>query len=100
MTDGEIVGWHHELNGHEFEEIPGVGEGQGSLACCSPRGHKESDTTERLNNSQVEDAVLFPKQGSGSPNRDQIPQTGIRFPKQGSNSPNRDQIHDPSSGPV
>ena len=79
MTDGEIVGWHHELNGHEFEEIPGVGEGQGSLACCSPRGHKESDTTERLNNSQVEDAVLFPKQGSGSPNRDQIPQTGIRF---------------------
>ena len=46
MTEDEMVGWHHELNGHEFEEIPGVGEGQGSLACCSPRGHKESDMTE------------------------------------------------------
>ena len=79
MTEGEIVGWHHGLNGHECEQVPGVGEGQGSLACCSPCGHKESDTTERLNNSQVEDAVLVPKQGSDSPNRDQIPRTGIRF---------------------
>ena len=41
--------WHHRLNGHEFEEALGVGEGQGSLACCSPWGPKESDTTERLN---------------------------------------------------
>ena len=42
----EMVGWHHRLNRHEFEQAPGVGEGQGSLACCSLRGRKESDTTE------------------------------------------------------
>ena len=47
-TEDEMVGWHHWLNGHEFEKGPGVGEGQGSLACCSPCGCKESDTTERL----------------------------------------------------
>ena len=45
----EMVGWYHQLNGHEFEQAPGVDDGQGGLACCSPRGHKESDTTERLN---------------------------------------------------
>ena len=50
MTEDEVVGWHHQLNGHEFEQTPGDGEGQGNLACCSPWGHKESDTTERLNN--------------------------------------------------
>ena len=49
MTEDEIVGWHHKLNGHEFEQISGDGEGQGSLACCSPWGHKESDMTEQLN---------------------------------------------------
>ena len=46
MTEDEMVGWYHRLSGHEFEQAPGVGEGQGSLACCSPWGHKESDTTE------------------------------------------------------
>ena len=45
------MGWHHRLDAHEFEEALGRGEGQGSLACCSPWGHKESDTTERLNNN-------------------------------------------------
>ena len=49
MTEDEMVAWHHQLNGHEFEQTPGDGEGQGSLACCSPWGHKESDMTERLN---------------------------------------------------
>ena len=49
-TEDEMVGWHHRLNGHEFEQAPGDGEGQGSLACCSPWGHKESDMTEQLNN--------------------------------------------------
>ena len=49
MIEDEIVGWHHWLNGHEFEQALGDGEGQGSLVCCSPRGCKESDTTERLN---------------------------------------------------
>ena len=49
MTEDEMIGWHHRLNGHEFEWAPGVGDGQGGLVCCSPWGHKESDTTERLN---------------------------------------------------
>ena len=49
MTEDEMVGWYHQLNGHEFEQALGVGDGQGSLACCSPWGHKESDTTEQLN---------------------------------------------------
>ena len=48
-TKDKMVGWHHRLNGHEFEEALGVGDGQGSLACCSPWGHKKSDTTEWLN---------------------------------------------------
>ena len=51
MTENEMVGWHHHLNGHEFEQVPGDGEGQKSLACCSPWGHKVSDVTERLNNN-------------------------------------------------
>ena len=49
MTEDEMVGWHHGLNGHEFEYTPGTGNRQGNLACCSPRGHKESDTPEQLN---------------------------------------------------
>ena len=49
MTEDEMVGWHHRLNGHEFEQAPGVSEEQGSLVCCSPWDHKESDKTERLN---------------------------------------------------
>ena len=49
MTEDEMVGWHHQLYGHEFEKTPGVGDGQGSLACCSPWGCKELDTTEQLN---------------------------------------------------
>ena len=47
-----MVGWHHQLKGHEFEQALGDGEGQGSLVCCSPWGHKESDMTEQLNNNQ------------------------------------------------
>ena len=49
MTEDKMVGWCHWLNGHEFEQTLGVGDGQGGLVCCSPRGHKESDTTEPLN---------------------------------------------------
>ena len=51
MTEGEMVGWHHQLNGHEFEQTPEDSEGHGSLACCSSWGHKVSDMTEteRLN---------------------------------------------------
>ena len=47
-TQDEMVGWHHQLNGHEFEQVLGVGDGQGSLVCCSLWGHKELDTTEQL----------------------------------------------------
>ena len=50
MTEDEMVGWQHQLNGHEFEQAPGDGEGQGSLACCSPWVHKELEMTERMNN--------------------------------------------------
>ena len=46
-----MVGWHHRRNGHKFEQAQGDGEGQGSLAWCSPWGHKESDKTEQLNNN-------------------------------------------------
>ena len=53
MTEHKMVGWHHLLNGHEFEQALGDGEGQGSLLCCSPWGCKESDTTEQLNNNKV-----------------------------------------------
>ena len=49
MTEDEVVGWYSQLNGHEFEQAPGVGDGQGNLVCCSPWGRKESDMTERLN---------------------------------------------------
>ena len=51
MTEVWLVGWHHRLNGLEFEQAPGNAKGQGSLACCSPWGRKESDTTKRLNNN-------------------------------------------------
>ena len=46
MTEDEMVGWHHRLNGHEFEQTLGVGDGQGGLACCDSRCRKESDMTE------------------------------------------------------
>ena len=49
MTEDEMVGWHHQLDGHESEQVPRVGDGPGSLVCCSPWGHKESDMTEGLN---------------------------------------------------
>ena len=53
-TEDEMVGWHHELNGHEFEQAPGVGDGQGSLACCSSQACKESYTTELLNWTELQ----------------------------------------------
>ena len=64
MTEDEMVGWHHWLNAHEFEQAPGDSEGQGTLASCSPRGRKESDTAKRLNNNNPmffhhENASLF-----------------------------------------
>ena len=60
MTEDEMARWHHWLNRHEFEQALGVGEGQGSLACCSPWGHKESDTTDwtELNWTEIQDIQL------------------------------------------
>ena len=49
-----MVGWHYRLDGHEFEQVPGVGDGQGILACCSSWGHKESDTTEKWSRWRLE----------------------------------------------
>ena len=62
-TDDEMVGWHYRLNGHEFEQALGDGEGQGSLACCSSWCRKELDITERLNNNNHQD-VKFALMGS------------------------------------
>ena len=66
MTEDEMVGRHHRLNGHEFEQAPGDGDRQGGLACCSPWGHKESDTTERLSSSNNENmrTVVFGDEGN------------------------------------
>ena len=69
MTEDEMAGWHHQLNGHEFEQAPGDGEGQGSLAYCSPQGCKELDTSERLNrmenwnNSSVQQNTVQQQEG-------------------------------------
>ena len=57
MTEDEMVGWHHRLNGHESEQTLEDSEGQGILACCSPWGHKESDTTEGLNDNKYTDKM-------------------------------------------
>ena len=57
-TEDEMVGWHRRLDGHEFERVPGVGDGRGSLACCGPWGHKESDKTWRLNWTEMKNISL------------------------------------------
>ena len=58
-TEDEMVGRHHQLTGHEFEQAPGDGEGQGSLVCHSPWGHKESDTIEWLNNNKIKEIFMY-----------------------------------------
>ena len=57
-TEDEMAGWHHQLNGHEFEQTPGVCDKQGGLACCHSWGHKKQDTTERLNWTELNWACL------------------------------------------
>ena len=63
MTEDEVVGWHHRLSGHESEQTLGDGEGQGSLACCSPWGCQETDITVQLNNSTIQGQVSEPESG-------------------------------------
>ena len=55
MTEDEMAGWHHRLNGHGFGWTPGDGDGQGGLACCDSWGRKESDTTEQLNGTELKE---------------------------------------------
>ena len=57
MAEDEMVGWHHQLDGHGCEQAPGVGDGQGSLVYCSPWGCKESDTLEGLNNNKFQRGI-------------------------------------------
>ena len=59
MAEDEMVGWHHQLNGHEFEQTLKVSDGQGTLACCSPWGPKELDATEWLNNNSNRKICIF-----------------------------------------
>ena len=63
MTEDEMVGWHHHLNGHEFEQALGDEEGHGSLACCSPWGHEELDTTEQLKNNNTKESDVISGEG-------------------------------------
>ena len=81
-TEDEIVGWHHWLDGREFEQAPEVGDEQGSLVCCNPRGHKESDMTEQLNwmalpsgNSNSTSSVELPSGEDEAWNAGQVQQT-------------------------
>ena len=60
MTEDEMVGWHHRLKGHEFEQALGVGDGQEGLACCGSWGHKESDTAERVNRTELGSPSIRP----------------------------------------
>ena len=80
-AENELVGWHHRLNGHEFEQTLGDDEGQGSLACCSPWGQKESDTTERLNNNKrerrTEKLLKILRQGKTCPVWEEVNGQGI-----------------------
>ena len=64
MTEQEMVGWHHQLNEYEFEQTQGDDEGQRSLACCSPWGHKESDMTELLNDNNKGIYKIYQKKKS------------------------------------
>ena len=77
-TEDEMVGWHHRLNGHEFEQPSGVGDGQGGLMCCSPWGQKQSDTTERLN--WIREARGCRDQWGAARTQQCSPETGFWFP--------------------
>ena len=71
-----MIGWHHRLKGNEYEQTPGDCEGQGSLACCSPWGRKESDTTERLNNNNNKARSTGRERGFGQDFTDKIWEVG------------------------
>ena len=74
MTGDEMVGWYHRLNGHEYEQTLGNGEGQGSLACCSPWDHKELDMIEWLNNNIASLLLLLYVENGENENKELLPQ--------------------------
>ena len=71
MTEDDMVEWHHRLDGYEFEQARGIGDGQGSLVCCSPWGRQELDMTELLNLTDINYrfSILLSRHGKGSPNK-------------------------------
>ena len=73
-----MVGWRHRLNGHEFEQALGVGDGQGGLACCSPWGHKESDMTDLNNKSPTEGSLLGASPSPPIKNKNGILRTAVQ----------------------
>ena len=82
-----MVGWHHWFSGHEFEQVPGVADGQGDLACCSPWGHKELDTTEQLNWTELTKwSKVSPSKGASGHDapRNVVPWKGLSFTYQDS----------------
>ena len=88
-TEDEVVGWHHQLNAHEFEQTLGDRKGQGGLACCSAWGPKESDTTEELNRLRLSegettvDVTELVRGGSGFEPRNMDAQPSPRLPRKG-----------------
>ena len=82
MTEDEMAGWHHRLNGHKSEYTPGIGDGQGGVAGCSPWGCKESETTERLTELMVPLPMEFSKQeywsGLPFPSPGDVPDPGTK----------------------
>ena len=79
MTEDEMVGWHHRLNGQEFEQAPTVDDGQGGVACCSPRGRKEPDTTKGRKNDEQQHVYIHSGSASGTPLGRQLlrPSSGV-----------------------
>ena len=73
MTEDEMVRWHHQFNGHESEQTLGDSEGQGGLACCSPWGRKDLDTTEQLNNNSNLPGRVIGAEGRVMTNTDTVP---------------------------
>ena len=77
VTEGEMVGWHHRLSRHEFEQTLGDSEGQGSLACCSPWSCKELDMIEQLNDSKGRAFLIFVFKGISQPIHEQRRSSGV-----------------------
>ena len=78
MTENKMIGWHHQLNGHKFEQALGDGEGQGNLACCSAQGHKESGMAQWLNNNKERNSFPGGSVVKNPPSMQETQQTRVR----------------------